>query len=166
MVRELGLKRRETVWSLSAVGVGSLKGAVPSTRGPEWTDLSVGMNNVFMHEAVGMNELLQYTSSADFGAYSVINTNPSHDYSLGNKVFEYLMAGLPVISTNLKGVRAFLKEDFTVFIDDISTDSLNNAIQHFDSLDQVTLQKDIKDFTDYANWDKEQQKLLNIYENA
>ena len=26
MVRELGLERRETVWSLSAVGVGSLTG--------------------------------------------------------------------------------------------------------------------------------------------
>jgi len=39
VVRELGLKRRETVWSLSAVGVGSLRGAAPSTRGPEWTDL-------------------------------------------------------------------------------------------------------------------------------
>ena len=36
-VRELGSKRRETVWSLSVVGVGSLKGSVPSTRGPEWT---------------------------------------------------------------------------------------------------------------------------------
>ncbi|KAF1858551.1 hypothetical protein Lal_00015069, partial [Lupinus albus] len=39
VVRELGLKRRETVWSLSAVGVGNLKGAAPSTRGPEWTNL-------------------------------------------------------------------------------------------------------------------------------
>ncbi len=37
--RELGSERRETVRSLSAVGVGNLKGAVPSTRGPEWTDL-------------------------------------------------------------------------------------------------------------------------------
>ena len=39
MVRELGLERRETVRSLSAVGVGKLKGAAPSTRGPEWTNL-------------------------------------------------------------------------------------------------------------------------------
>jgi hypothetical protein len=39
VVRELGLKRRETVWSLSAVGVGRLRGAAPSTRGPEWTNL-------------------------------------------------------------------------------------------------------------------------------
>ena len=35
--QQLGLKRRETVWSLSTVGVGSLRGAAPSTRGPEWT---------------------------------------------------------------------------------------------------------------------------------
>src|SRR5699024_11609721 len=35
-VRELGLKRRETVWSLSAVGVGYLTEAAPSTSGPEW----------------------------------------------------------------------------------------------------------------------------------
>jgi hypothetical protein len=37
VVRELGSERRETVRSLSVVGVGYLKGAVPSTRGPEWT---------------------------------------------------------------------------------------------------------------------------------
>ena len=38
-VRELGSERRETVRSLSAVGVGYLKGSVLSTRGPGWTDL-------------------------------------------------------------------------------------------------------------------------------
>src|SRR3982751_1208609 len=38
-VRELGPERRETVRSLSAVGVGILKGSVPSTRGPGWTYL-------------------------------------------------------------------------------------------------------------------------------
>ena len=38
-VRELGSERRETVWSISAVGAGNLKGSVLSTRGPEWTYL-------------------------------------------------------------------------------------------------------------------------------
>ena len=33
-VRELGLERRETVRSLSAVGVGDLRRVAPSTRGP------------------------------------------------------------------------------------------------------------------------------------
>ena len=39
VVRELGSERRETVRSLSVVGVGNLRGAVPSTRGPGWTYL-------------------------------------------------------------------------------------------------------------------------------
>ena len=38
-VRELGSERRETVRSLSVVGAGYLRGAVPSTRGPGWTHL-------------------------------------------------------------------------------------------------------------------------------
>ena len=38
-VRELGSERRETVRSLSAVGVGWLRGAAFSTRGPKWTNL-------------------------------------------------------------------------------------------------------------------------------
>ena len=37
-VRELGSERRETVRSLSGAGVGYLKGAGLSTRGPGWTD--------------------------------------------------------------------------------------------------------------------------------
>ena len=36
---ELGSERRETVRSLSIVGVGVLSGADTSTRGPCWTDL-------------------------------------------------------------------------------------------------------------------------------
>ena len=39
VVRELGSERRETVRSLSVAGVGNLRRAVPSTRGPEWTYL-------------------------------------------------------------------------------------------------------------------------------
>ncbi len=37
VVRELGSERRETVRSLSAMGVGYLRGFAPSTKGPEWT---------------------------------------------------------------------------------------------------------------------------------
>ena len=39
VVRELGSKRRETVWSLSVVGAGSLKGSDLSTQGLGWTML-------------------------------------------------------------------------------------------------------------------------------
>jgi hypothetical protein len=38
VARELGSERRETVRSLSVVGVGILTGSDFSTRGPSWTD--------------------------------------------------------------------------------------------------------------------------------
>ena len=37
-LHELGSERRETVRSLSVVGVGSLRAPDSSTRGPSWTD--------------------------------------------------------------------------------------------------------------------------------
>jgi len=39
VVHELGLKRRETVWSLSTVSVEKLKGSDLSTKGPGKIDL-------------------------------------------------------------------------------------------------------------------------------
>jgi hypothetical protein len=39
VARELGSERRETVRSLSVMGVGSLRGSDFSTRGPNWTNL-------------------------------------------------------------------------------------------------------------------------------
>ncbi len=41
MARELGSERRETVRSLSVMGVGSLRGSDLSTRGPGWTTAGV-----------------------------------------------------------------------------------------------------------------------------
>ena len=40
------LERRETVRSLSGVGVGYLRGAVLSTRGPGWTDLCLSLIHI------------------------------------------------------------------------------------------------------------------------
>ena len=39
VVRELGLERRETVWSLSTVDNGKMRGSQSSTRGPNRVDL-------------------------------------------------------------------------------------------------------------------------------
>ncbi|XLT09136.1 hypothetical protein HN51_054929, partial [Arachis hypogaea] len=37
-VRELGSERRETVWSISGVGIRALRGPFPSTRGPKFNN--------------------------------------------------------------------------------------------------------------------------------
>jgi glycosyltransferase involved in cell wall biosynthesis len=53
--------------------------------------------NIHHHPAVPPHELLEYTAGADVGISLIENVCLSYYYSLPNKVFEYLMSGVPVI---------------------------------------------------------------------
>jgi len=47
------------------------------------------------------NELINYTASGDIGIAIIENISVSYYHALPNKLFEYIMAGLPVLSSNL-----------------------------------------------------------------
>lgn len=65
---------------------------------PEIRKLSAELNNIHYKPAVGMQDIVKYTSSADYGLF-VVNgpLSLSYEYCLPNKFFEYLHAGLPVV---------------------------------------------------------------------
>ena len=52
-------------------------------------------------DAVPPDELLAYTASADVGVTLLEDTCLNHQFALPNKLFEYLMAGLPVLASDL-----------------------------------------------------------------
>lgn len=58
--------------------------------------------NIFFQPAVPHN-IPDYTSSADVGISSLVDLSSclSYYYSLPNKIFEYLMAELPIIVPNV-----------------------------------------------------------------
>ncbi len=56
--------------------------------------------NIYFHQAVNPDVLLDYTNSADFGISMIEDTCLSYRYCLPNKIFEYLMAEIPVIVSN------------------------------------------------------------------
>ena len=60
-------------------------------------DTAKKFNNIYYHSFVHPDELLNYTSSADFGLNLTINTCLSRYYALPNKLFEYTMAEIPSI---------------------------------------------------------------------
>ena len=65
-------------------------------------------NNIFYHEAVPPGELLYHTASADIGLSLIEKTCLSYYYCMPNKVFEYWMAGIPVIITDLYELKKHL----------------------------------------------------------
>ncbi|HPG73087.1 MAG TPA: glycosyltransferase [Bacteroidales bacterium] len=61
---------------------------------------SVGAQNVFFHEAIHPDEIPNYLSSADVGLVPTWNKKDlSYWYALDNKLFEYILAGIPVLAT-------------------------------------------------------------------
>ena len=60
-------------------------------------DHSRRFRNIHFHPAVKIEEVIDYTSSADVGIALTDASCLNHIYSLPNKVFEYIVGGIPII---------------------------------------------------------------------
>ena len=58
-------------------------------------------NRVIFAGSFKQNELINYTAAADVGLSLIENISISYYHALPNKLFEYIMAELPVLSSNL-----------------------------------------------------------------
>ena len=67
-------------------------------------------SNIHHHPMVSTMELLTYTEDADVGIALVQNTSLSYYYISPNKLFEYLIAGIPIIATNFPEMRKVVNE--------------------------------------------------------
>ncbi len=60
--------------------------------------------------AVNHSELLNYTAGADIGVALIENISISYYYALPNKLFEYIVAGLPVLASDLPQMKKVIDE--------------------------------------------------------
>lgn len=58
---------------------------------------------VFFHEQVPSEELINYTIQADIGLVMYEKVSKNNYYSTPNKIFEYIQAGIPAVSSNHPG---------------------------------------------------------------
>ncbi len=119
---------------------------------------------------VPYEELLNWTSSADIG---LIVYSP--DYSLNvrwclpNKLFEYLMAGLPVLSSQLDAVAEVIKTyDVGQVVSSLTPEDIGKAINTM-LADTVGLSRMHHNALEEAHrdlcWEKEGQQLIHLYRN-
>ena len=121
-------------------------------------------NNIFFHEAVAPEVVLDYTSSADFGLSLIEDSCLSYRYCLPNKMFEYTMVGMAVIVSNLPEMRRIVEEyGVGVVVQDKSVDGLKDAIAKAVVLDKNTLAHNIQKLRLKYNWQEQEQVLLKVY---
>ncbi|MNQ73479.1 putative glycosyl transferase [compost metagenome] len=66
--------------------------------------------NIHLLPPVAPQEVLGYTKAADIGICLTENTCLSYYYSLPNKLFEYLHAGLPIVVTPLQEQQRIIEQ--------------------------------------------------------
>lgn len=118
--------------------------------------------------AVPYEELLEWTASADIGL-----TIFSPDYSLSirftlpNKLFEYLMAGLPILSTQLDAIAEMIKKyDVGQIVSSLEPDEIGAAINAMlDNQDGLARMRHnaLQAARSEFYWEKESQVLVQLY---
>jgi len=67
-------------------------------------------DRVFFLGMKSQEELYEYTAGADFGCALIENISVSYYHALPNKLFEYIMAEIPVISCDLPQMKRIIEE--------------------------------------------------------
>ena len=126
---------------------------------------AAALNNQIYHiETVPYNDLLAYTSSADFGLMSAENVCLSYKYCMPNKLFEYINAGIPIITTNLKDCSELvIKERIGLVLESDNAEGVRNTINFALESSKQNYSTSLAAAAAKYNWDREKEKLYKIY---
>ncbi len=127
-------------------------------------DLDV-RDRVFIRGWVPYDELIQWTSSADIGVAFIEPVSLSYQFALPNKLFEYAMAGIPSIVSDLPAMRPILqKYNIGRLVEPtIESRRLAGAIESLfnKKADSFFKEECIKAKKEY-NWENQEPKILEL----
>jgi glycosyltransferase involved in cell wall biosynthesis len=118
---------------------------------------------------VALAELPGYTASADIGVQPIENTCLNHYTTDSNKLFEYVIAGLPVVATDFPEIRKIVKNNAIGFLVPANDEqalsetivellSDRELLENFSNNAKITAQN--------LNWEAQEKCLINLYERV
>ncbi len=137
------------------MGYGSLSGKIKS--------YAEKYPNIHYRDAVSSDDLLKYTASADVGMSLIENSCLSYFYSLPNKLFEYMMAGLPIIGSDFPEIKKVIKRNDCGWVVDAEPHYLKSMIRDIKRADIQDKAEGAKKARHDYTWEKEQTVLLAAY---
>lgn len=116
--------------------------------------------------AMPWKELMRLTKSADAGVILEKDTNINYRFSLPNKLFDYISAGIPVITGNLPEISKIVSSyNCGISVSDITPEDIRNAIIRLRDNHEFlgTLKQNSVITSDMLNWEKEKEKVITLY---
>lgn len=109
-------------------------------------------------------ELYHYTCNADIGLSLDKDTNINYRYSLPNKLFDYVNAGVPVLASALPEVQAFIDKYYVgVCIKSHEPQHIAEMMNFMlNAPDHATWKANTKTASEENSWEKEKQVWLDL----
>jgi glycosyltransferase involved in cell wall biosynthesis len=124
------------------------------------------VNKVKFIQSASWEKLIRYTKSADVGMCIEKDTNLNYRYSLPNKLFDYIAAGIPVIISDLPETSKIIKEyDCGILISKVTPENISIAINDLkDNPEKLAhLRSNAISASGNLNWDIESKKVIYFY---
>jgi len=123
--------------------------------------------NVHVIDFVPYRELPAYTAGADIGLYLLENSCLNYYYSLPNKLFEFLSAGLPVVVSDFPEHRRIVAGHHCGYlVDEKSDEDIIRKIKLLmqDGRAYREMSRNARRITrEIFNWEKEEKKMITVY---
>ena len=123
-------------------------------------------NSIIFKGRMPYHEMMQYTQHAKLGITIDKDTNTNYKYSLPNKLFDFIHAGIPILASKIIEVEKIIKKyQIGLFINNHKPTHIANQIKY--ALDNKELMSEWKSnitlATKEINWEIEENTLKDLY---
>lgn len=120
--------------------------------------------NIYFKPAVHPSVVLEYTSSADVGISLIENVCLSYYYCLPNKLFEYLMAEIPCIVSNMKEMSDYVTRNKTgIVCEDTTAEALIRSVKSIEHFDYTAFNANIEKVKKEYCWANQEAIMIDAY---
>jgi glycosyltransferase involved in cell wall biosynthesis len=122
--------------------------------------------NIFFHPAVSPTELHPFTASSDFGFCLYQGITGNHQLTIGNKIFQYIMAGSPVLASDLQGLKYVLRPEMGIVVPNFRDKAaVQRAIMTLATFDPKVFLPVMQEAALEYNWEQQEKILLKAYQS-
>ncbi len=119
--------------------------------------------NIHYHPPVPFSEVLSVANSADVGISFIPSSCLNFEYCLPNKVFEYILSGLPVVSSNLTEIKHLLTDYQAGWIVD-DEEGLRKFLLTIGIENVKAVSCGLRERSKELTWENEARGLISFYE--
>ena len=123
-------------------------------------------HKIFVKDSVPMDSLIHYTASADVGFQLLLNSGFNHYSTISNKVFEYIMAEIPIIASDFPELRKLIKgNEIGMVVDPGNTSEIIKVIQKMISKKDkfIEYKKNLRKLKITYSWENEEKSIFKIF---